>query len=178
MKLFSSLPFLLLTCFFHMGSIGFTEPEIKGELKKWHEIMQAYIGGAHAYHATMPTDALKSFRDTMLETGQYGFEKVRQEQLELGRKVRELLESKGIKSVAAEGFQAPGVVVSYTDDPDIQNGKKFLEQGLQIAAGVPLMVGEGEDYRSFRLGLFGLDKLMDVDASVARFEAALDRVAG
>jgi aspartate aminotransferase-like enzyme len=140
--------------------------------------MQAYENGGHAYHATMPTDALKSFRDTMQETEAYGLAAVRAEQLELGRRVRELLEDKGFPSVAAPGFQAPGVVVSYTDDPEIQSGRKFLEQGLQIAAGVPLMCDEGPDYRSFRIGLFGLDKLHHVDRTVAHLAAALERISG
>jgi aspartate aminotransferase-like enzyme len=148
------------------------------DLAKWLEIMTAYENGGHAYHATMPTDALKKFRDTMKETEANGFEKVRQEQLELGRKVREMLESRGFKSVAADGFQAPGVVVSYTDDPAIQNGKKFLEQGLQIAAGVPLMCDEPEGFRTFRLGLFGLDKLNNIDRTVAYLSDALDRIIG
>jgi aspartate aminotransferase-like enzyme len=148
------------------------------DLAKWLEIMTAYENGGHAYHATMPTDALKKFRDSMKETEASGFEKVRQEQLELGRKVREMLESRGFKSVAADGFQAPGVVVSYTDDPEIQNGKKFLEQGLQIAAGVPLMCDEPEGFRTFRLGLFGLDKLNNIDRTVAYLSDALDRIIG
>jgi aspartate aminotransferase-like enzyme len=146
------------------------------DLRKWLDIMQAYENGGHAYHATMPTDALKGFRDTMLETGEYGFEKVRAEQIELGRRVRELLESRGFGSVAADGFQAPGVVVSYTDDPDIQNGSKFMQQGLQIAAGVPLMCDEPEGFRTFRLGLFGLDKLHNIDRTVTHLNAALDRI--
>jgi aspartate aminotransferase-like enzyme len=112
----------------------------------------------------------------MNETGQYGFDKVRQEQIELGQRVRELLESKGIRSVAAKGFQAPGVVVSYTDDPEIQNGSKFMQQGLQIAAGVPLMCDEPADYRSFRLGLFGLDKLHNIERTVRHLDAALTRI--
>ena len=148
------------------------------DLRKWRDIMRAYESGGHAYHATMPTDALKKFRDTMLETGDYGFDEVRGEQIELGRRVRELLASRGFVSVAAEGFQAPGVVVSYTDDPDIQNGRKFAEQGLQIAAGVPLMCDEGADFRTFRLGLFGLDKLHDIDGTVARLAGALDKISG
>jgi aspartate aminotransferase-like enzyme len=155
---------------------GTTSSSFACDLRKWLEIMQAYENGGHAYHATMPTDALKQFRDTMKETEAYGFDKVREEQLELGRRVRELFEGKGFRSVAAPGFQAPGVVVSYTDDPDIQNGRKFLEQGLQIAAGVPLMCDEGDDYRSFRIGLFGLDKLHHVDRTVARLAEALDRI--
>jgi len=147
------------------------------DLRKWLEIMQAYENGGHAYHATMPTDALKTFRDTMQEAEAYGFEKLREEQLELGRKVRELLESRGFRSVAAPGFQAPGVVVSYTDDPNMQNGSKFAALGLQIAAGVPLMCDEGADYRSFRIGLFGLDKLHNVDRTVATLARALDEIA-
>jgi aspartate aminotransferase-like enzyme len=146
------------------------------DLRKWLEIMQAYENGGHAYHATMPTDALRKFRDTMKETEAYGFGQVRDEQLELGRKVRELLAARGFSSVAAEGFQAPGVVVSYTDDPAIQNGSRFLEQGLQIAAGVPLMCDEGEEFKSFRLGLFGLDKLHNVERTVAYLAEALDRM--
>jgi len=145
-------------------------------LKQWHQIMQAYEGGAHAYHATMPTDALRRFRDIMLETREYGFEKVKAAQYELGEKVRALLASKGIKSVAAEGFGAPGVVVSYTTDGDIQTGKKFSAVGMQIAAGVPLQCDERDDYKTFRLGLFGLDKLQNVDRTVASLESALAEV--
>ena len=132
--------------------------------------------GGHAYHATMPTDALASVRDVMLETEAYGFEKVCAEQYELGRRIRELLTGKGFKSVAAEGFQAPGVVVSYTTDPDIHNGKKFLAAGLQSAAGVPLQCDEPADFRTFRLGLFGLDKLHNPERTVANFAKALDAV--
>ncbi len=146
------------------------------DLRKWQQIMEAYENGGHAYHATMPTDALVKFRDTMKETEQYGFEKVCAEQQELGDKVRALLESKGIKSVAAQGFQAPGVVVSYTDDPDIQNGRKFAAAGLQIAAGVPLQCDEPEDFQTFRLGLFGLDKLHNIDRSIDFLEKALNKV--
>ncbi|MCF6317648.1 MAG: aminotransferase class V-fold PLP-dependent enzyme [Marinosulfonomonas sp.] len=146
------------------------------DLGKWLTIMEAYTNGGHAYHATMPTDALKAFRDTMLETRDYGFDKLRDAQWEQGDRVRAMLKERGIKSVAADGFGAPGVVVSYTTDADVQNGKKFAALGMQIAAGVPLMCDEGPDYKSFRLGLFGLDKLYDVDASVARLTAALDQV--
>lgn len=146
------------------------------DLKKWLQIMEAYEGGAHAYHATMPTDALAQVRDVMLETESYGFEKVRQEQLELGRQVRTLLEDRGFASVAAKGFQAPGVVVSYTSDPEIQSGKKFIGAGLQSAAGVPLQCDEPPDFRSFRLGLFGLDKLHHPQRTVATLAAALDRL--
>jgi aspartate aminotransferase-like enzyme len=124
----------------------------------------------------MPTDALRAFRDAMLETKALGFETLRAAQWEQGNEVRAMLAKRGIKSVAAEGFGAPGVVVSYTTDPDIQTGKAFGALGLQIAAGVPLMVDEGPDYKSFRLGLFGLDKLKDVPASLARLEAAFDQV--
>ncbi|KPU84140.1 class V aminotransferase [Marinosulfonomonas sp. PRT-SC04] len=146
------------------------------DLGKWLTIMEAYTNGGHAYHATMPTDALKVFRDTMIETREYGFEKLRDAQWEQGDRVRALLKERGIKSVAADGFGAPGVVVSYTTDPDVQTGKKFAALGMQIAGGVPLMCDEGPEYKSFRLGLFGLDKLYDVDASVARLNAALDQV--
>ncbi len=145
-------------------------------LKTWANIMNAYTGGGHAYHATMPTDALKDFRDTMLETREYGFDKLKVAQQELGDKVRAELATRGFTSVAAAGYGAPGVVVSYTDDAGLQNGSKFSAQGVQIAAGVPLRCDEPEDYSTFRLGLFGLDKLYDVDATVARLEAVLDQV--
>ncbi|HSF90694.1 MAG TPA: alanine--glyoxylate aminotransferase family protein, partial [Paracoccaceae bacterium] len=135
-----------------------------------------YEAGGHAYHATMPTDALKAFHDTMQETKAYGFDKVRDEQQALGDAVRAMLKRRGIQSVAAEGFEAPGVVVSYTDDPDIQNGKKFAALGLQIAAGVPLQCDEPAGFRTFRLGLFGLDKLHNVERSVAALEGVFDQV--
>jgi aspartate aminotransferase-like enzyme len=153
-----------------------TSTSFAANLKQWHMIMQAYENGGHAYHATMPTDALAKFRDTMLETQAYGFDKVRDEQLTLGKRVRQMLESKGIHSVAAEGFKAPGVVVNYTSDAELQNGKKFAALGLQAAAGVPLMCDEGDDYRSFRIGLFGLDKLHDIDGAVARLEKVVDQL--
>jgi aspartate aminotransferase-like enzyme len=146
------------------------------DLKKWRSIMVAYEGGGHAYHATMPTDALRAFRDTMIETRDYGFERLRDAQWEMGNGVRAMLAARGVTSVAAEGFGAPGVVVSYTDDPDIQNGRKFAAEGMQIAAGVPLQVGEPEGFRTFRLGLFGLDKLYDVEGALARLETVLERV--
>ncbi len=146
------------------------------DLRKWLQIMETYEGGAHAYHATLPTDALTLVRDVMLETRTYGFARVRAEQQRLGDAVRALLVARGFKSVAAEGFQAPGVVVSYTEDAEMQTGKKLMAQGLQIAAGVPLQCDEGADFQSFRIGLFGLDKLHDVDGTVARLAAALDRL--
>lgn len=146
------------------------------DLGKWLTIMEAYTTGGHAYHATLPTDALRAFRDTMLESKAYGFEKLSAAQWDQGNRVRALLADRGIKSVAADGFGAPGVVVSYTDDPEIQTGKKFAALGMQIAAGVPLQCDEGPDYHSFRLGLFGLDKLYDVDASIARLTKVLDQV--
>jgi aspartate aminotransferase-like enzyme len=146
------------------------------DLKKWRAIMAAYEGGGHAYHATMPTDAIVGFRDAMLETKAMGFAEAKAAQWALGRAVRALMAEKGVPSVAAEGFQAPGVVVSYTGDADIQNGAKFRTEGLQIAAGVPLQVGEGAEFKTFRLGLFGLDKLKDVDATVARLKRAVDVV--
>ena len=146
------------------------------DLLKWLQIMEAYENSGHAYHATMPTDALRRFRDMMKETEEYGFDKVRTAQQELGDKVRALLVSKGIKSVAAEGFQAPGVVVSYTEDVDIHNGKKFSEIGIQIAAGVPLQCDEPKDFQTFRLGLFGIDKLQHVDRTVETIKDALNRI--
>ena len=146
------------------------------DLKKWLQIMQAYENGGHAYHATLPTDALTRLRQVMQETKAYGFDKVRAEQIELGAKVRALFESRGIVSVAAEGFKAPGVVVSYTQDPEIQSGRKFLAQGLQTAAGVPLQCDEPADFMSFRVGLFGLEKWQNVERTVAQLAAALDRI--
>lgn len=145
-------------------------------LKQWRTIMQAYENGGHAYHATMPTDALKDFRDTMAETKEYGFEKLREAQWALGDGVRAMLKEKGVTSVAADGVGAPGVVVSYTSDPEISTGKKFAALGMQVAAGVPLQCDEPGDFQTFRLGLFGLDKLYDVDATMARLKTALDQV--
>jgi aspartate aminotransferase-like enzyme len=146
------------------------------DLKKWLQIMETYEGGSHAYHATMPTDALTRLRDTMKETQAYGFAKVKAEQETLGRKVRALFESRGLASVAADGFKAPGVVVSYTTDPEIQSSRKFLAEGLQTAAGVPLQCDEGADFKTFRVGLFGLEKWHNVDRTVAQLAAALDRM--
>jgi aspartate aminotransferase-like enzyme len=147
------------------------------DLKKWLQIMETYEGGGHAYHTTLPTDALVRLRDTMKETEAYGNERVRQEQIALGRAVRDLMERHGFVSVAADGFQAPGVVVSYTTDPDIQSSKKFLAVGLQTAAGVPLQCDEPADFRTFRIGLFGLDKWHDVPSTLAHLEDALAAVA-
>ncbi|MAG66856.1 MAG: aminotransferase class V-fold PLP-dependent enzyme [Pseudomonas sp.] len=143
-----------------------TSTSFAADLKKWRQIMQAYENGGHAYHATMPTDALKAFRDTMLETRDYGFDKVKQEQLALGTAVRELMQELGYKSVAADGFGAPGVVVSYTDNDGIQSGKAFAPLGLQTAAGVPLMCDEPASFKTFRIGLFGLDKLHNPERTV------------
>ena len=143
------------------------------DLKKWHQIMQAYENGGHAYHATMPTDALKKFRDTLLESKDIGFEKLKTRQLELGQRVRELFAANGFQSVAADGYGAPGVAVFYTEKAEMQTGKPFMEQGVQIAAGVPLQCNEPESFKTFRIGLFGIDKLMDVDRTVAALENAL-----
>ena len=144
------------------------------DLKKWMQIAEGYENGQHAYHTTLPTDALVRLGEVMQETRSYGFAKVQAEQIELGAKVRVLLESRGFPSVAAEGFKAPGVVVSYTTDPGIQSGKKFMEVGLQSAAGVPLQCDEGPDFKTFRLGLFGLDKWHNVDRTVSQLASALD----
>lgn len=146
------------------------------DLKKWLQIMEAYENGGHAYHATMPTDALTSFRNVIDETEEYGFARVMAQQQELGDRVRNLLESKGFKSVAAEGFKAPGVVVSYTDDDGIHSGQKWAAAGMQIAKGVPLAVDERADFKTFRLGLFGLDKLNNVDRTVAKLAEVLDQI--
>ncbi len=146
------------------------------DLKKWMQIMETYEGGGHAYHATMPTDALTRLCEVMLETEAYGFEKVRNEQISLGAKVRALFEERGIRSVAADGFKAPGVVVSYTDDAELQSSRKFLAEGLQTAAGVPLQCDEPADFKTFRIGLFGLEKWHNVDRTVAQLAAALDRL--
>ncbi|HEU4373818.1 MAG TPA: aminotransferase class V-fold PLP-dependent enzyme [Telluria sp.] len=156
---------------------GTTSTSFACDLRKWLQIMEAYEQGGFAYHATMPTDALAVLRDVMKETEAYGFAKVREEQQELGRRVRELLVAKGFRSVAAEGFQAPGVVVSYTDDDAIQSAKKFAEAGLQIGAGVPLQCDEPADFKTFRIGLFGLDKLHNIERTVATFAKVLDTLA-
>ncbi|MFZ1377889.1 MAG: aminotransferase class V-fold PLP-dependent enzyme [Geothrix sp.] len=155
---------------------GTTSTSFACDLKKWSAIMDAYLKGGHAYHATMPTDALAKDCAVMQEMEAYGFEKLRAEQAELGAKARLLLESCGLPSVAAEGFKAPGVVVSYTTDPDIQTGKKFLAAGLQVAAGVPLQCDEPTDFMTFRIGLFGLEKLHNVDRTVAHLASALAEV--
>jgi aspartate aminotransferase-like enzyme len=146
------------------------------DLKKWLQIMESYENGSHSYHTTLPTDALTRLREVMQETRAYGFEKVRQEQIELGSQVRALLESRGIRSVAAEGFKAPGVVVSYTSDTEMHNSKKFLALGLQTAAGVPLQCDEPADFMTFRIGLFGLEKLHNVSRTVDHLAKALDQM--
>ena len=156
---------------------GTTSSSFSCDLKKWMQIAEGYEKGQHAYHTTMPTDALVRLSEVMAETREYGFAKVREEQIELGAKVRALLESRGFPSVAADGFKAPGVVVSYTTDPGIQNGKKFLEVGLQTAAGVPLQCDEGPDFKTFRIGLFGLEKWHNVDRTVGHLSKALDQIA-
>ena len=145
-------------------------------LKQWLQIMEAYEGGGHAYHATMPTESLRVFRDVMRETFDFGLDQAKKKQLQLGTQVRSLLDDKGLVSVAAEGFHAPGVIVCYTDKPDIKTGKVFAERGMQIAAGVPLQCDEGEDFSTFRLGLFGLDKLKDVDRTVGSLKTVVDEI--
>ncbi len=153
-----------------------TSSSFSCDLGKWLQIMEAYEKGGYAYHATMPTDSLCVFRDMMLDAKAYGFAKLKEQQQALGDKVRTLMESKGFSSVAAEGFKAPGVVVSYTTDPELQNTKKFLAQGLQVAAGIPLQCDERADFRTFRVGLFGIDKLQNIDRTVANLSAALDKI--
>ncbi|ORW07001.1 aminotransferase class V-fold PLP-dependent enzyme [Mycolicibacter longobardus] len=146
------------------------------DLKKWREIMVAYENGGHAYHATMPTGVIRRLRDAMAETRDRGYGEVAEQQFNLGRKVRALLAERGFPSVAAPGFEAPGVVVSYTTDPEIRTGRKFLAQGLQTAAGVPLQCDEPATFSTFRVGLFGLDKLADIEGTVARLRSAIDRI--
>ena len=153
-----------------------TSTSFSCDLKKWLQIMETYEKGGHAYHATLPTDALTRLSAAMQETQAYGFAKVKAEQEALGRQVRALFESRGLPSVAAVGFKAPGVVVSYTTDPAIQSGRKFLDQGLQTAAGVPLQCDEGADFMTFRVGLFGLEKWHQVERTVGQLAAALDRI--
>lgn len=155
---------------------GTASTSFAADLKRWLQIMEAYEQGGHAYHATMPTDGLRSLREAMRETEAFGFAKARERQFELGRRVRAILAERDIKSVAAAGFGAPGVVVCYTTDDAIKTGKKFADLGLQIAAGVPLQCGEGSDFKTFRLGLFGLDKLYDLERTVATLAEALDRI--
>jgi aspartate aminotransferase-like enzyme len=157
---------------------GTTSNSFALDLKKWAAIMAAYEGGGHAYHATMPTDSLRQFRDTLEETRAFGFERAKAAQWELGRAVRALLAEKGLVSVAAPGWEAPSVVVCFTEDPEIQSGRRFAAEGMQIATGVPLQVDEPTGFRSFRIGLFGLDKLRDVEGTVERFRAVADRVLG
>jgi aspartate aminotransferase-like enzyme len=156
---------------------GTTSSSFSCDLKKWMQIAEGYEKGQPAYHATMPTDGLVRLRDAMPQTRACGFAKVREEQIALGARVRALLESRGFPSVAAEGFKAPGVVVSYTTDPGIHNGKKFAEAGLQTAAGVPLQCDEGPDFKTFRIGLFGLDKWQNVERTVGHLSRALDQIA-
>ncbi|HUF70258.1 MAG TPA: aminotransferase class V-fold PLP-dependent enzyme [Longimicrobiales bacterium] len=146
------------------------------DLLRWLQIMQAYENGGHAYHATLPTDSLRRFRDAMLETVAFGLDEAERRQWELGGRVRALLGDAGFPSVAAPGYEAPGVVVCYTDDPAIQNGSRFADAGIQIAAGVPLMCDEPPEFRTFRVGLFGLDKWKDVDGTVLRLDQALRTV--
>jgi aspartate aminotransferase-like enzyme len=155
---------------------GTTSTSFSADLKKWSQIMDAFLKGGHAYHATMPTDALTRNCAVMQEMEAYGFDKLQAEQQELGTKVRALLEKAGLPSVAAKGFEAPGVVVSYTTDPEVQSGKKFLAAGLQVASGVPLQCDEPADFMTFRLGLFGLDKLHNVDRTVAYLATALKEI--
>ncbi len=151
-----------------------TSTSFSCDLKKWLQIMETYESGNHVYHTTMPTDALKTLRNVMKETQSIGFEKLKSAQIELGSKVRELLVSRGFNSVAAPGFQSPCVVVSYTTDPEIQSGKKFINVGLQTAAGVPLQCDEGAEFRTFRIGLFGLEKLQNIDRTIKHLEHALN----
>jgi aspartate aminotransferase-like enzyme len=146
------------------------------DLKKWLAIMDAYKGGGHAYHATMPTDSLARLSEAIAELERFGFERAKAAQVDLGDKVRRLIVARGMPSVAAKGFEAPTVVVSYTDDPGIQSGSRFIDVGLQTAAGVPLQCDEPADFSTFRIGLFGLDKLRNVERTVATLDSALREI--
>jgi aspartate aminotransferase-like enzyme len=157
---------------------GTTSSSFAADLKKWLQIMETYEGGSHAYHSTLPTDALARTSSMMLETRASGFEKLRAAQFELGRRVRALFEGKGMRCVAAEQYQAPGVIVVYTDNDALHSARAFAAQGLQTASGVPLMCDEAADFKTFRVGLFGLDKLYDIDTSVRNLATALDRILG
>lgn len=157
---------------------GTKSSSFANDLKKWTEIMEVYEQGKHAYHATMPTDSLRAFRNALLETESFGLDAIKQAQIELGERCREVIERYGYKSVAANEYKAPSVIVSYTNDIEIKTGKKFMQAGMQIAAGVPLECGEPEGFSTFRIGLFGLDKLTDIDGTVANLEKALETIRG
>jgi len=146
------------------------------DLKKWHQIMQAYLSGGHAYHATMPTDGLAQFYDTLLEIRDFGFDKAKDAQTELGMSLRGIMAQRGYKSLAAPGFESPSVIVCHTTDDNMKSGAAFAKEGVQIAAGVPLQCGESESFKTFRIGLFGLDKLQDIPGTIAAFTEALDKV--
>ncbi len=146
------------------------------DLRKWLQVMESYEQGGFAYHATMPTDSLLALRDVMAEGEARGFENLRVAQQQLGDRVRALLREKGFRSVAAPGFEAPGVVVCYTEDDGIQSARKFAAVGIQAAAGVPLQCGEPADFKTFRIGLFGLDKWSDIDGTVDRLARAIDQI--
>ena len=146
------------------------------DVKKWHQIMTAYLDGGHAYHATMPTDGLAHFYEALLEIKAFGFQKAKDAQIELGQRLRLIMEQRGFKSLAADGFKSPSVIVSHTTRDDFKNGAAFAKEGVQIAAGVPLECGESALFKTFRIGLFGLDKLADIDGTIANFSSVLDQL--
>ena len=148
------------------------------DLKAWLNIMTAYENGGHAYHATMPTDGLKQLRDTLFEARDIGYDTLKAAQIKLGTQILAVLNAKGLQSVAAPSAQAYGVIVCHAPNDAVHKGAAFAEAGLQIAAGTPLQVDEPSDYKSFRIGLFGLDKLIDVDGTTERFARAADQVFG
>ena len=153
-----------------------TSSSFAADLGRWLTITEAYTEGHTPYHATMPTDTLAHDAALMRETHDSGLAELRRAQIALGTQVRAVLAERGFPSVAADGFAAPSVVVAFTDDPEIRSGAKLKQVGIQVAAGVPLMCGEGDDFSSFRIGLFGLDKLADVNGTVGRLEARLDQL--
>ncbi|MDN5712479.1 MAG: alanine--glyoxylate aminotransferase family protein, partial [Brevibacterium aurantiacum] len=146
------------------------------DLKKWLFIADEYEEGRAPYHATMPTDSLAHNAAIMLETEQLGFDKLSAAQFELGDRVRKVFAERGLPSVATPEFASPSVVVVHTDNPKLATGAQFKEAGVQIAAGVPLQCDEPEDFSTFRIGLFGLDKLGDIDGTITRLETALDSI--
>ena len=147
-------------------------------LKRWSSIMDLYERGGFGYHTTMPTDALRDFHEVTVETMRYGMAELKAAQLELGATARELLDSRGLTSVAAPGSEAPGVLVYYSplgvDNPLMMT--RFKNHGLQIAMGVPWRIDEPDGTRTFRLGLFGLDKMKNIPGTVGKLEKALDAV--
>jgi len=154
------------------------ETSFSMSLKRWSAIMDTYEKGGFGYHTTMPTDGLRDFHEISVETMKFGIPELKAAQLELGKKARDLFDSRGLTSVAAPGFQAPGVLVYYSptgvENPEMM--AKFKNEGLQIAMGVPWRIDEADGLKTFRMGLFGLDKMGDIPKAVDTMEHSLDSV--